>query len=78
MLGCLASNSDRRCQGHLFGVSITPLNLPDACHMSGAPCQMIVRQLSGACQMPHQTSVNFHQTSVKQVPYIHKTYTRYT
>ncbi len=36
---------------------ITPPFPPDACHMSGAPCQMIVRQLSGACQMPHQTSV---------------------
>ncbi len=32
--------------------------------MSGAPCQMIVRRLSGACQMPHQTSV-------RQVPYVH-------
>ncbi len=50
-------------------ISATPPFPPDAWQMSGAPCQMIVRQLSGVCQMPHQTSV-------RQVPYIHHTYTR--
>ncbi len=38
------------------------------CYLSGAPCQMIIRQLSDACQM-------FHQTSVRQVIHIHQTCT---
>ncbi len=46
----------------------TPPFPPDTCYLSDAPCQMIVRQLSGACQMPHQTSVNFHQTSSTYTP----------
>ena len=43
--------------------------------LSGAPSQMIVRWLSDACQMPHQTPVNSNQTSVRQVPHLHQTYT---
>ena len=35
-----------------------------SCYLSGAPCQM-----------PHQTSVNPNQTSVRQVPPLHQTYT---
>ncbi len=36
-----------------------------------------VLQLSGACQMSHQTSVNSHQTSVRQVPDMYQTCTRH-
>ncbi len=53
----------------------TPLFLPNGCYLSGAPCQIIIRQLSDACQMSHQTSVNSHQTSVRQVPHINQTCT---
>ncbi len=49
---------------------ITPPFPKDGCYLSGALCQMITKQLSDACQMSHQTFVNFHQTSVRQVPYM--------
>ena len=45
----------------------TPPFLPDGCYLSGAPHQMITRRLSNACQMSRQTSVNSHQTSIRQV-----------
>ncbi len=48
----------------------TPPFPPDSCYLSGSPCQMITRQLSDACQMSLQTSVNSHQTSIKQVPHM--------
>ena len=41
----------------------TPPFLPDYCYLSGAP----VRRLPDNCQMHHQTSVNFHQISVRQL-----------
>ena len=47
---------------------------PDSWYLSGAPCQILVRWLSDhACQMPHHTSVNSNQTSVRQVPLLHQT-----
>ncbi len=48
----------------------TPPFPPDCCYLPGAPCQMIVRRMSVACQIPCQTSVNSQQTSVRQVPHI--------
>ncbi len=57
------------------GTMITPPFPPDGYYLSGAPCQIITREMSDACLMPHQTSVNSHQTSVTQVPHTHQTCT---
>ncbi len=66
-----------RCDDIFFHdtAKTTPSFPIDSCYLSGAPCQITVRQLSDACQMSYQTSVNSHQTSVSQVPHIHQTCT---
>ncbi len=66
--------SNTQCILHFYG---TPPFPPDSCYLSGAPCQTIIRQLSDACQMSHQTSVNSHQTSVRQVPHMYHMPTRH-
>ncbi len=61
---------------YLVSNSITTSPFPsNGCYLSGGPCQIIARQLSDACLMSHQTSVNSHQPSVRQVPHIHQTCT---
>ncbi len=63
------------CEISQWQFTSTPPFPPDSCYLSGAPCQTIIRRLSDAGQMSHQTSVNSHQTSVRQVPHIHQTCT---
>ncbi len=58
-------------------IPCTPPFPPDSCYLYGAPCQTIIRRLSDACQMSHQTSVNSHQTSVRQVPHMYHMPTRH-
>ncbi len=44
-------------------MSVTPPFSPDTWQMSGDPCEMIVRQLSGACQMYDHTYHSFIQVT---------------
>ena len=45
------------------------------CRQTVVICLVLpVRWLAYACKMPHETSVNCYQTSVRQVPHLHQTY----
>ncbi len=55
----------------------TPVKLKYYTSVSARQLLFVWCSLSDDCQISHQTSFNSHQTSVRQVPDIHQTYTIY-